>query len=43
MAKGLDFSEKQYEYIRDANSLWNFKIGATRCGKSYVDTALLFL
>lgn len=41
MAKGLDFSEKQYEYIRDANSLWNFKIGATRCGKSYVDTAFV--
>lgn len=33
------FSRKQNEYIRDAGSRWNFKVGAVRSGKSYVDIA----
>ena len=32
------FSEKQIEYIQRANRRWNIKSGATRSGKSYVDT-----
>lgn len=28
---------KQNEYIRNANRRWNFKVGAVRSGKSYVD------
>lgn len=30
-------TEKQKQYIREANSRWNFKSGAVRSGKSYVD------
>lgn len=30
-------SEKQNEYIRNADARWNLKIGAVRSGKSYVD------
>lgn len=32
-----DFTEKQAEYIRNASSRWNFKTGATRSGKTYLD------
>lgn len=32
-------TSKQNEYIRNANRRWNFKIGAVRSGKSYVDVA----
>jgi len=32
------FSEKQKEYIREANSVLNFKIGAVRSGKTFIDT-----
>lgn len=35
----MRFSRKQQEYIRRANSRWNFKVGAVRSGKSYVDVA----
>lgn len=35
----MKFSRKQQEYIRRANSRWNFKVGAVRSGKSYVDVA----
>lgn len=35
----MDFSNKQYEYMRDADALWNFKTGATRSGKSFMDIA----
>lgn len=35
----LTFSPKQLEFIRNANHRWNFKIGATQCGKTYIDTA----
>ncbi len=35
----LIFSNKQKEYIQKANRRYNFKIGAVRSGKSYVDIA----
>lgn len=35
----MELSDKQYEYINDADARWNFKVGAVRSGKSYVDTA----
>ena len=34
----LNISSKQAEYIREAKHRWNFKIGATQCGKTYIDT-----
>lgn len=34
----IEISEKQAEYIRKANKRWNGKIGATQCGKTYIDT-----
>ncbi|MCL2704102.1 MAG: PBSX family phage terminase large subunit [Defluviitaleaceae bacterium] len=30
-------TEKQLSYIRDADKRWNFKVGATRSGKTFVD------
>ena len=30
-------SNKQKQYIREANHRYNFKIGARRCGKTYLD------
>lgn len=30
-------SDKQKEYIRNANHRYNFKVGARRCGKTYLD------
>lgn len=32
-------TNKQNEYIRNANHRWNFKVGATGSGKTYMDTA----
>ena len=32
------FSPKQNEYIRNANAVWNFKVGAVRSGKTFIDT-----
>lgn len=37
----LQLSEKQNSYILDANARYNFKIGAVRSGKSFVDTAFI--
>lgn len=37
----MQFSAKQYEYIAKANRRWNFKIGAVRSGKTYVDLAAI--
>ena len=37
----LTYTEKQYEYIRSANHRWNFKSGAVRSGKSYVDVTYI--
>lgn len=33
----MPFSQKQIEYLQNANHRWNFKTGATRSGKTYVD------
>lgn len=41
MQKIIELSHKQAEYIRNANHRWNFKIGATQCGKTYIDTQYL--
>lgn len=35
----MQFSPKQNEYIREADRRWNFKIGAVRSGKTFVDIA----
>lgn len=35
----MKFSRKQKAYIREADRRWNFKVGAVRSGKSYVDVA----
>ncbi len=37
MESSITLSKKQNEYIRNANSRWNLKIGAVRSGKSFVD------
>lgn len=37
----MELSIKQNEYIVNADSRWNFKVGAVRSGKSYVDTAFI--
>ena len=37
-SKNIEISRKQAEYIRNANHRWNGKIGATQCGKTYIDT-----
>lgn len=39
----LELSRKQNEYIRNADSRWNLKIGAVRSGKSFVDVAYVIL
>lgn len=41
MNKVIEMSHKQAEYIRNATHRWNFKIGATQCGKTYIDTQYL--
>ena len=41
MDKTIEISSKQAEYIRRATHRWNFKIGATQCGKTYIDTLFL--
>ena len=35
----LSFSDRQNEYIVRADRRWNFKVGAVRSGKSFVDVA----
>ena len=35
----IKFSQKQNEYIRNANRRWGLKVGAVRSGKSFVDIA----
>ena len=37
----MKLSQKQNEYIRNANARWNLKVGAVRSGKSYVDIAYM--
>lgn len=41
MTDKIELSHKQAEYIRNANHRWNIKIGATQCGKTYIDTQYL--
>ena len=41
MNKTIEISSKQAEYIRNATHRWNFKIGATQCGKTYIETLFL--
>lgn len=38
MKNKIEISSKQAQYIREANHRWNGKIGATQCGKTYIDT-----
>lgn len=38
MNNEVELSRKQVEYINNANHRWNGKVGATQCGKTYVDT-----
>jgi len=33
----LELSPKQVEFINSATHRWNGKIGATQCGKTYID------
>ncbi len=33
----MAFSQKQIEFLNNADKRWNFKIGATRSGKTYLD------
>lgn len=37
----LQLSKKQQEYLNNATRRWNFKSGATRSGKTYLDYALV--
>lgn len=37
----LTLTDKQNEYIRNAVNRWNFKVGAVRSGKSFVDVAFV--
>lgn len=37
MPRAYTLSQKQNEYLLNANARWNFKIGAVRSGKSFVD------
>lgn len=37
----MQLTAKQNEYIRNANKRWNFKIGAVRSGKTFVDIAYM--
>ena len=41
MTQTIELSKKQTEYVRNANHRWNLKIGATQCGKTYIDTQYL--
>lgn len=34
----IEISKMQAEYIRNANHRWNGKVGATQCGKTFIDT-----
>lgn len=36
MSSSIEITEKQAEYIRNANKRWNFAVGAVRSGKSHI-------
>lgn len=37
MSDKIELSPKQVEYINNASCRWNIKIGATQCGKTFID------
>ena len=37
METQVELSPKQIEFIQNAHHRWNFKIGATQCGKTFID------
>ena len=37
METTVQLSHKQIEYINNATKRWNIKIGATQCGKTFID------
>ena len=37
----MPFSEKQKEYLHNANARWNVKTGATRSGKTFLDLLII--
>lgn len=41
MKINYELSEKQAEYIKNATHRWNGKVGATQCGKTYIDTLFI--
>ena len=41
MSREILISNKQAQYIREANHRWNIKMGATQSGKTYLDTLYL--
>ena len=41
LLKQMVGSEKQLEFWREAHHRWNFKVGATRAGKTYMDYFLI--
>lgn len=43
MNNEIELSEKQLEYTKKANHRWNGKIGATQCGKTYIDTLFIII
>lgn len=43
MNKVIEISPKQLEYTKNANHRWNGKIGATQCGKTYIDTLFVII
>lgn len=43
MIDEIEVSEKQLEYTKNANHRWNGKIGATQCGKTYIDTLFVII
>ena len=41
--RSYSLSDKQKQYIREADARWNLKVGAVRSGKSFVDIAHVIL
>ena len=37
----IELSPKQVEYIQNAHRRWNIKIGATQCGKTFIDVQFM--
>lgn len=41
MKQTIELSSKQAEYVVNATHRWNGKVGATQCGKTYLDTLFI--